>query len=53
MTSSRLYGAALAADVALVECRRESGSQFAPVAVTALERLWALGALAAAADVVA
>lgn len=53
MTSSRLYGAALAADVALVECRRESGSQFAPVAVTALERLWALGALAAAADVAA
>ena len=45
MTSSRLYGAALAVGDALAECKRESGSQFAPDAVAALERLWALGAL--------
>ena len=45
MTSSRLYGAALPVDDALAECRREAGAQFAPAAVAALERLWALGAL--------
>jgi diguanylate cyclase (GGDEF)-like protein len=48
MTSSRLYGAALSVGDALAECRRETGSQFAPDAVAALERLWTLGALDAA-----
>ena len=51
MTSSRFYGEALKTSEALAECRRESGTQFAPEAVEALERLWALGALEAAADV--
>jgi diguanylate cyclase (GGDEF)-like protein/PAS domain S-box-containing protein len=45
MTSSRLYGPALSVGEALAECRREAGTQFAPSAVTALERLWTLGAL--------
>jgi HD-GYP domain-containing protein (c-di-GMP phosphodiesterase class II) len=48
MTSSRLYGEALSTADALAECRRESGGQFAPEAVEALERLWTLGALEAA-----
>ena len=48
MTSSRLYGEALSTAEALAECRRESGTQFAPEAVEALERLWTLGALEAA-----
>ena len=51
MTSSRFYGEALKTSEALAECRRESGTQFAPEAVEALERLWALGALEPAADV--
>ena len=51
MTSSRFYDEALKTSEALAECRRESGTQFAPEAVEALERLWALGALEAAADV--
>ena len=51
MTSSRFYGEALSTREALAECRRESGNQFAPEAVEALERLWALGALEPAADV--
>jgi HD-GYP domain-containing protein (c-di-GMP phosphodiesterase class II) len=33
---------------ALAECRRERGTQFAPEAVGALDRLWALGALTTA-----
>ena len=45
MTSSRVYGDALGAADALAECKRERGMQFAPEAVDALERLWALGAL--------
>lgn len=45
MTSSRIYGEALSTAEALAECRRESGAQFAPDAVEALERLWALRAL--------
>ena len=45
MTSSRVYGEALGAAEALAECARERGTQFAPEAVDALERLWALGAL--------
>ena len=48
MTSSRLYGAALSIGDALAECRSGNGSQFAPAAVAALERLWTLGALNAA-----
>ena len=47
MSSSRLYGEALSTSDALAECRRESGSQFAPEAIEALDRLWALGALGA------
>ena len=45
MTSSRVYGEALGAAEAVAECKRERGGQFAPEAVDALERLWALGAL--------
>ena len=45
MTSSRVYGEALSRDEAVAECKRERGKQFAPEAVDALERLWALGAL--------
>ena len=45
MTSSRVYGDALDTADALAECKRERGTQFAPEAVDALERLWALGAL--------
>ena len=37
-----------AAADALAECKRERGTQFAPEAVDALDRLWALGALDAA-----
>jgi HD-GYP domain-containing protein (c-di-GMP phosphodiesterase class II) len=48
MTSSRVYGEALTAAEALAECKRERGTQFAPEAVDALDRLWALGALDAA-----
>ena len=48
MTSSRVYGSALTAADALAECKRERGTQFAPEAVDALDRLWALGALDAA-----
>ncbi len=42
MTSSRVYGDALSAADALAEVKRERGLQFAPEAVDALERLWAL-----------
>ncbi|HUQ22338.1 MAG TPA: HD domain-containing phosphohydrolase [Gaiellaceae bacterium] len=45
MTSSRVYGEALSAADALAECKRERGLQFAPEAIDALDRLWALGAL--------
>ena len=45
MTSSRFYGEARTTGEALAECRRESGLQFAPEAVAALDRLWTLGAL--------
>ena len=45
MTSSRVYGEALDTAAALAECKRERNTQFAPEAVDALERLWALGAL--------
>ena len=45
MTSSRIYGDALTLGNAVAECKRERGKQFAPEAVDALERLWALGAL--------
>ena len=45
MTSSRVYGEALDTADALAECKRERGTQFAPEAVDALDRLWALGAL--------
>jgi diguanylate cyclase (GGDEF)-like protein/PAS domain S-box-containing protein len=45
MTSSRVYGEALTLAEAVAECKRERGKQFAPEAVDALERLWALGAL--------
>jgi diguanylate cyclase (GGDEF)-like protein len=45
MTSTRLYEDALSLGDALAECKRERGTQFAPDAVDALERLWALGAL--------
>ena len=48
MTSSRVYGSALSAADAVAECKREQGTQFAPEAVDALDRLWALGALDAA-----
>ncbi len=48
MTSSRVYGSALNAADAVAECKRERGTQFAPEAVDALERLWTLGALDAA-----
>jgi HD domain-containing protein len=48
MTSSRVYGEALDTADALAECRRERGTQFAPEAVDALDRLWALGALTTA-----
>ena len=48
MTSSRVYGSALSAADAVAECKRERGTQFAPEAVDALDRLWALGALDAA-----
>ncbi|MDQ3067629.1 MAG: diguanylate cyclase [Actinomycetota bacterium] len=48
MTSDRVYGDALALDAAVAECKRERGAQFAPEAVDALDRLWALGALDAA-----
>lgn len=47
MTSARVYGEALAPDAALAECRAGRGTQFAPDAVEALERLWALGSLSA------
>jgi diguanylate cyclase (GGDEF)-like protein len=45
MTSTRIYDEARTVAEALAECRRESGRQFAPEAVAALERLWTLGAL--------
>ena len=45
MTSSTPFGEALSISEALAECRCESGFQFAPDAVVALERLWRLGAL--------
>ncbi len=45
MTSARIYGEALTLGNAVAECKRERGKQFAPEAVDALERLWALGAL--------
>ncbi|HWL34417.1 MAG TPA: HD domain-containing phosphohydrolase, partial [Gaiellaceae bacterium] len=45
MTSSRVYGEALTLAEAVAECKRERGKQFAPEAVDALDRLWALGAL--------
>ena len=45
MTSSRIYGDARKLGDAVAECKRERGKQFAPEAVDALERLWALGAL--------
>jgi diguanylate cyclase (GGDEF)-like protein/PAS domain S-box-containing protein len=48
MTSSRVYGEALDTNEALAECKRERGKQFAPEAVDALDRLWALGALTTA-----
>ena len=48
MTSSRVYGEALSLADALAECKRERGTQFAPEAVDALDRLWALGGLDAA-----
>ena len=48
MTSSRVYGSALSAADAVAECKRERGTQFAPEAVDALDRLWTLGALDAA-----
>ena len=48
MTSSRVYGEALDTADALAECKRERGTQFAPEAVDALDRLWALGALTTA-----
>ena len=48
MTSSRVYGEALDTAEALAECKRERGTQFAPEAVDALDRLWALGALTSA-----
>lgn len=47
MTSSRVYGKALGTAEALAECKGERGRQFAPEAVDALDRLWALGALTA------
>jgi putative nucleotidyltransferase with HDIG domain len=49
MTSCRVYDDALSAADAVAECKRERGKQFAPEAVDALDRLWALGALDAAA----
>ncbi len=45
MTSSRVYDDARKLGDAVAECKRERGKQFAPEAVDALERLWALGAL--------
>jgi len=45
MTSARPYGAPLARDDALAECRRCSGTQFWPVTVEALERAIAEGHL--------
>ncbi len=45
MTSAKSYGEALSVEAALAECRSEDGKQFAPEAVSALERLWKLGAL--------
>jgi HD-GYP domain-containing protein (c-di-GMP phosphodiesterase class II) len=48
MTSSRVYGGARSIADALAECKRERGTQFAPEAVDALDRLWALGALESA-----
>jgi len=51
MTSSTVYGDALSVTEALAECRSESGFQFAPEAVAALDRLWALGAIEPATDV--
>lgn len=48
MTSIRVYGDALSLDAAVAECKHERGTQFAPEAVDALDRLWALGALDAA-----
>ncbi|HEY8102986.1 MAG TPA: HD domain-containing phosphohydrolase [Gaiellaceae bacterium] len=45
MTSSRVYGEALDTAAALAECKQGRNTQFAPEAVDALERLWALGAL--------
>ena len=48
MISARPYGPPLPDHEALAECRRESGGQFAPEAIAALERLQA----ARASDVV-
>ncbi|WP_217924875.1 diguanylate cyclase [Miltoncostaea oceani] len=50
MTSARSYKRPLATQQALAECRRESGRQFAPAAVEALERLAGAGALTVDAD---
>ncbi len=47
MTSARPYGAPLAREDALAECRRCSGRQFWPAAVAALERVLADGLLSA------
>ena len=45
MTSSRVYDEARTLAEAVAECKLERGKQFAPDAVDALDRLWALGAL--------
>ena len=46
MISTRVYRAARSLDEALAELRRESGSQFCPTCVSALEKLIANGRLA-------
>jgi diguanylate cyclase (GGDEF)-like protein/putative nucleotidyltransferase with HDIG domain len=48
MTSRRGYSAPLAPAAAMAECRAHAGSQFAPDAVAALERLVRAGAIAGA-----
>jgi HD-GYP domain-containing protein (c-di-GMP phosphodiesterase class II) len=48
MTSNRVYGEPLDTADGLAECRHERGTQFAPDAVDALDRLRALGALTTA-----
>ena len=47
MTGARVYSAAMSADGALAEVRRNDGAQFHPDAVAALERVAARGALEA------